>query len=183
MLTGLYHIIIIIVAVWAVVTGYRRGMMRQIGVATGVCFGIVIARLAAPECLQTVDEWVPQSLTGFNRPYLVKTLAFGGIYILVVVVIGLATIPLSKLIDALGSGILNSICGAIFKLFQFLMVLSIAYNLIADLNPDGDLTRSSRMHDGNMVEGVIKIAPAILGFPDGEEVGFRQQLEEAKKIS
>ena len=47
----------------------------------------------------------------------------------------------------------------------------------------GGLARTARFHDGNIVEGVMKIAPAVLGFPDGEEVGHYQQLEDAKKIS
>lgn len=183
MLNGIYHILIVIVAVLAVIYGYRQGFMRQTGVLLGVGFGIVFARLLSPDCLQTVDGWVPASFNGFNRSFLVLTLTNSGIYLIVAVVVSVASLPLSKLTDALGTGLLNSICGAVFKLFQYLMLLSIFYNVLVDINPQGSLTRSSGLHDGNIVEGVMKIAPAILGFPDGEEVGYRQQLEDAKAIS
>lgn len=183
MLSGFYHIVIIIVAVWAIFTGYRKGLLRQIGAILGVAFGIVATRTLAPGFLEFVDNWIPPIFGGFNRIYLVETLTCGIIYLVVSGAVQGCTFILGKLIGVIHLGVLGSISGALFRLFQFLMILSIVYNLIVDFKPEGDLTRSSRQHDGNVVEGVMKIAPIILGFPDGEEVGFRHQLEEAKKIS
>lgn len=183
MLNGLFHLLVIAAAVWGIISGYRCGFMRQMGLLVAVAFGIVAARLAGPDCMGYVDDWMPESVDGFKRNFVVATLSYGGIYLMVMGIISLISIPLGKLMAVFESGVLDSIAGAIFRLFQFLMVLSIVYNIIVDLNPSGELTKSSRQHDGNVVEGVIKVAPAILGFPDGEEVGYRQQLEDARKIS
>lgn len=181
--SGIYHIVIIVVAVWAVFTGYKRGFFRQIGEVLAVVTGIVVVRICASECYEFADEAVPGFVSGFNRPFLVKTLTCTILYVVVYSIIALITMTLGKLINVVGGDILNSIGGAVFRLFQWLIFLSLAYNLIADMSPSGTLTRSSRLHDGNVVEGVIKIAPAVLGFPDAEEVGHYQQLEDAKKIS
>lgn len=183
MLGGIYHLVVIAVAVWGIVTGFRKGLLRQMSAILGVAFGIVGARVGAPECTGYIDGWLPPTVSGFKRHFLTETLACGGIYILVSLLIGACMNPIAKLIGVIPAGILNSISGAVFRLFQFLMIVSIVYNLIVDMNPSGQLTRSSRHHDGNVVEVVMKIAPAVLGFPDGEEVGYRQQLEDAKKIS
>lgn len=183
MWSGIWHLVVITVAVWAIVTGFRRGFMRQAGWMLAVAFGIVGSRLASVDFNPVVEEWVPQWVDGFKRTFVVQTLAGSLIYIVVSVVIGLIALPLGGILRVLGGGILDSIGGAIFRLFQYLMIISIAFNLVVDMNPGGDLTRSSRQHDGNVVEGVMQLAPSVLGFPGGEEVGHRQQLEDAKKIS
>lgn len=183
MLNGVYHVIVIIVAVWGIFTGFRKGFLRQIGVMLGIGFGIVATRMASPECMDFFEDWIPKAITGFKRSFLLETLTCSVIYLVVAFGVELLTIPLGRLAGKMSSGVFNSICGAVCRLFQYIMILSIVYNIIVDLNPKGELTYSSRLHDGNIVEGVMKVAPAILGFPDGEEVGYQQQLEDAKKIS
>lgn len=183
MLGGIFHLIIIGVAVWAIITGYRSGMIRRLGSVLAVTFGIVITRLLAPETFDFFDGCVPGFFSGFNREFIVKSLACGVIYVFFTGLLELGLIPLAKLMKVYSPGVLDSIAGALFRLFQAMMLISILYNLIVDFSPSGSLARSSRLHDGNVVEGVIKIAPAILGYPDGEEVTHFQQLEDAKKIS
>lgn len=183
MWSGVYYIIVVAAAVWAVVTGFRRGFMRQTGGVLAVAFGIAASRILSPELSPSVDEWLPPQLNGFNRPFVCATLTCGGIYLIVAALVSICSLPLGKLLGMLGMGVLNSIGGAVFRLFRVLLVVSIFYNLISDLSPAGDLTRTSSLHDGNIVEGVIKIAPPLLGFQGAEEVAFRQQMEEAKKIS
>lgn len=183
MWNGAYYIIVVIVAVWGILTGYRKGLLRQAGGVLGVAFGIAATRMLSPDFADAVDGWVPSWISGFNRPFVVDTLACGIVYILSSGFISLCTMPLGRIIGILGAGVLDSIGGAVFRLFQVLMVLSIVYNLLVALSPTSDLTRSSNRHDGNIVEGVMKIAPPILGFPGAEEVAYRQQLEDARKIS
>lgn len=183
MWNGAYYIVVVAVAVWGILTGYRAGFMRQMGGVLGVAFGIVVTRMLAPEFAVQVDGWLPLSINGFNRPFLVDTLASGIIYLLVSAIISLCAMPLGKLMVVFSPGILDSIGGALFRLFQFLMLVSLVYNLLAAMNPSSDLTRTSSRHDGNIVEGVMMIAPPILDFPGAEEVAFRQQMEDARKIS
>lgn len=180
---GVYHIVVIAVAVWGLITGYRKGLFRQVGGVLGMAFGISAVRMVAPDFFHFTDEWIPQTIAGFKRGFLVETITCGIIYIVVSGFIQLCAIPIGKLVGLIRGGLLNMIAGALFRLFKYLFLVSIIYNVIADFNPEGELTRSSRQHDGNVVEEVMKIAPPILGFPDGEEVGRRQQLEDAKKIS
>ena len=178
-----YHIIVIALAVWGILTGYRKGLMRQLGSLIAVAFGIVLTIVLAPDFYSSMDNFIPGFVDGFKREFIVKTLSCTIIYVLVTGLLELIAIPLGKLMKVVHTGLVNSIAGALFRTFQLLMLISLFYNLIIDFNPSGSLTRISRLHDGNVVEGVIKVAPAILGFPDGEEVAHYQQLEEAKKIS
>lgn len=178
-----YHIVVIAVAVWGILTGYRKGLIRLLGSVVAVAFGIVATRLIAPECFDAFEAMVPGFISGFQRPFVVQTLTCLVIYVLVTGIFELVAIPLGKLMKVVPAGIVNSIGGALFRMFQFLILVSLFFNLIVDLNPSGELTRSSRLHDGNVVEVVMQMAPAILGFPGAEEVAHYQQLEDAKKIS
>lgn len=180
---GTYFIVVIAVTVWGTVTGFRKGIFRLMGQVLAVAFGISAVRLLAPSYIATIDSWIPPAISGFQRSFLAQTFTCSIIYIGVVWIVSLVTFPLGKILRVLGSGVLSSIAGALFRTFQYLMLVSIAYNLIVDMDTTGSLARTARFHDGNIVEGVMKIAPAVLGFPDGEEVGYYQQLEDAKKIS
>lgn len=183
MSNGIYHIIVIAVAIWGILSGYRKGLLRQLGGVLGMAFGISAAKLASGEFLPYVESWIPSFISGFNRGYMIRTLTGGVIYLVVFSTVQACCFPLGRLMGVIGGGVLNRIAGAVFRMFKYLFVVSIVYNFIIDMYPAGDLAKSCRQHDGNVVELVIKIAPPFLGFPDGEEVGFRQQLEDAKKIS
>lgn len=183
MWNGAYFVIIVAVAVWSVFSGYRMGIMRQGGTVIGIAFGIVAARLLAQAAIEVVNGWIPSFIQGFNRPILCETLTSGGIFLIGYSFISLCGSPLGKLLSVIRIGIIGSLCGALFRLFEFMIIVSILYNIIAAIAPASDLTRMSSRHDGNIVEGVMMIAPPILGFPGAEEVAFRQQMEDARKIS
>lgn len=183
MQNGVYYVIIIAVSVLGLFLGYRKGFLRQIGGVLGMAFGIVTVRMTAPDCMNYIDQWIPPYVSGFKRDFFLQTLTCGVIYLAVSYLVQLCCWPLGKIMGAIGGGMADQICGAAFKMFKYLFILSIVYNLIVDWDPAGSFSKSSRQHDGNLVEGVIKIAPPFLGFPDGEDVSKRQQLEDAKSIS
>lgn len=183
MWNALYHIIVIGLAVWGILTGYRKGLMRQLGSVIAVAFGIVLTIVLAPDFTPIIDGMIPDFVSGFNREFIVQTLSCTIIYVFTSGLLELVLMPLGKLMKVMPGGILDSIGGAIFRPFRYLLLISLFYNLIIDFNPSGPLTRVSRLHDGNVVEGVIKMAPGIMRFPGGEEVAHYQQLEDARKIS
>ena len=183
MLNGAYYVVVIAVAIWGIVSGFRKGIFRLIGSVLGVSFGIVAVHLLASDFLLWVDGLLPDAVSGFHRSFLAQTLTCGVIYLAVSWLVSILAFPLSLVLRVLGKGVITCIVGAIFRTFQFLMVVSIFYNLIVDVDSTGSLARTARYHDGNVVEAVLKIAPAVLDFPSAEDVGHRQQLEDARKIS
>lgn len=180
---GIYPLIVIAVAVLGIVTGYRKGIYRQLGGVLAVGFGIAAVHLFADDFLQWVDGIMPPFISGFHRSFLAQTLTCGIIYGAVVGLVSLATFPLKTVMMVVKSGVISDILGAAFRAFRYLMIISIFYNLLVDIDSTGTLARTARYHDGNVVEAVLKIAPAVLDFPSAEEVGHQQQLEDAKKIS
>lgn len=178
-----YHIIAIGLSVLAIFRGYKIGLMRQTSAILGMVFGVVCARVFAPMCVDFFMGLLPSFLHGFNSSFIVATFSAGAIYTLVYVIVKLLTGIIDFAFRIFSSGVLNSIAGSLFCLLKYVMFISIVYNFIVDINPESELLKIARDHDGNVIEGVMWVAPAILGFPDAEELGYRLQLERAKEIS
>lgn len=183
MANGAFYIIILGVAVFGILTGYRKGLLRQAGGLLGVAFGIVAVKAFAPSMISGIENWLPSAISGFKREFLIQSLSCGFLYLAVSSIVQLCCIPLNAIMHVMDKDVVSGIAGAVFRAFKYLMVVSIFYNVIIEISPSSSLAKTACHHDGNIVEGVMQIAPAILGFPGPEEVGFRQQLEDAKKIS
>lgn len=178
----LYHLLIIVAGVYGLLTGFRKGFLRQIDSVVAITFAIVAAYIFGPDIRDWVNGYL-QGFTSFNVPFIVATMSAILVFTAVYFILRLAMIPVAAMMRAIPGGVVNSIAGAAYRLFKYMVFLSLAYNLIVDVSPKSSLAKSSRSHDGNVVEGVVKLAPALMGFPSGEEVGHYQQLEDAKKIS
>lgn len=79
--------------------------------------------------------------------------------------------------------ILDNLGGAVYSLFKYMMFLSMAYNFIVVLNPGTVLLKSAKSDDGNAIEEVMLLSPALLGGQDVMDLSHLIQLEDAKKIS
>lgn len=179
----IYHIIVFAVSALAAVWGFRRGLARQTPAVIGVAFGIVSARLLAPGLLDVLHGAFPMVHGHVEERYAYDTLSTGIVFGLIYVLFSTITSFLGKVMASDDRTIVDNIAGAVFALFKYLLFLSIAYNLMVAVNPRSALLRSVRSDDGNAVEEVMLLSPALLGGQDVEELSHRIQLEEAKKIS
>lgn len=183
MIDAAYHIIVIAVALWGVVKGFRRGFTGQLPGVLGFSFGIVCARLFSPEGEGVARSLFPWIEGHAGSQFVYSVLSAVGIYIIVYVAFGVLTGVLRSAMQVFETGILDRLSGAVFTLLRYLMVLSIVYNLILCVDPDSSLMRQVRADDGNVVEGVVLMAPGLLGCLDCEDLSHILQLREARKIS
>lgn len=177
-----FHLLIVVAGVYGILSGYKKGFVRQVGSVMALAFAVAMAYMLSAD----VETWLWDYLSvwnAFNAIFVAKTLSVIMVFVPVYILLDLCLIPLGILMRNIESGVLNSISGAIYRTFKYFLFLSLLYNLLIDLQPTSALANTSRHHDGNIVEGVVKIAPLLLDFPSGEEVVYHQQLEEAKKIS
>lgn len=183
MSNAIYSLIVIGFASLAIFRGYKIGLVKQTSALLAMTFGAVCARILGPMGADYLMTLIPDFLRAFNTPFICASLSAGVIYVVVYVLVKLLTGIIDFAVRILSSGILNSIFGSLFCLLKYLMFISIVYNFIADVKPESGLLKTALGHDGNVVEGVMWIAPAILDFPDAEDLGHAYQLEQAKSIS
>lgn len=163
--------------------GKRRGLTGQLSSILGFLFGIAACALLWHDTAIYISEIWPSTastppMTMFLPSALACALIYGVVYMLM-----LALSPALRIIMMpLGKGPLNSLCGAIWGVAKYTMLLSLLFNVLLGMDQNSSLMKVSRQGDGNLVTGVMLVAPALTGAPDCEELAYRIQLMEAKQF-
>ncbi|MDE6754857.1 MAG: CvpA family protein [Muribaculaceae bacterium] len=178
-----YHIIVLVVAVVALFKGYSNGFTRQVSGILGFAFGTVCCHVFSDEVEGAIKWILPGigSVPGSTFIYSVITVAL--IYIVVFMVFRLLTGILRSAMQVFCIGLLDRLFGAAFCLVKYLLLLSIAYNIIVCINPSSPLMKYANADDGNIVECVMLLAPELLGCYSFSDLAHILQLREARKIS
>lgn len=181
--TQIYHIMVVLTAAAGLVIGWRKGFLRQIGGLCGIILGMILCRVLHDPGIEAVRSLWPSVEGKFASDFIYSTLAsaliFGGTYAACWLAAGL----LGSMMKTIRVGALNSIAGAAFCAFKFLTVLSLFFNLVLCVKPEGSLMKSCKAGDGNMIETVTGIAPALFDSYNADDLALRKQLQDAKKIS
>lgn len=177
-----YRLLVIIVALAGLFVGLRKGMVRQVASLLGLAFGIVCCRVFHAEGVEIVKSWWPSINEHFASEITYSVLATAAIFTVVYLAFQLVGVAIRGVLKLLNLGAINTIFGGAFGMFKYLLILSIIFNVIASLNPKSSLMEACKATDGNLIEWVMPIAPALLDN-DFDELEHLLQLEDAKKIS
>lgn len=186
-------VLVLVVALVAVIWGFRRGMARQTPSLIGVAFGIICARLFAEPMQEVIYGAFPEAHGSVGEEFIYSTIArtliFAGVFLIFATITGFLGRVLD---DDENSTILNNIGGSIFSLFKYMLILSLCMNCAVAMQltrparePDRlpDLIEYMKSDDGNAVEEAMLLGPACVGGEDGEELAHRLQLAAARRIS
>ena len=179
----IYHVIVLLIAAVAVVCGFRRGFARQTPSVIGMAFGIICARLLAPGLDDVLYGAFPSVHGKVEEKFVYDTLSTGMVFFSIYAIFRTVTGFLGRVMSSGENSILDNIAGAVYNLFKYMVFLSVAYNLIAAMNPRSEIMHSVKSDDGNVVEEVMLLGPALMGGEDAMDLSHKLQLEDAKKIS
>ena len=178
-----YHLIALLVFTYSVVRGYRKGVFRQVPMLIGFGLGVICAHLFAAPVEECLRDMFPSVATKPQGEFVYSIFSRGLIYLLVYELFSFITGFLKIFFAPLPKGMLGSLGGAAFMAVRYMLTLSVLYNFLLCWNMDSSLMRYAKSDDGNIVEEVMLIAPAILGGEDVGDLAHRLQLEAAKCIS
>lgn len=181
-LCSMFPLIIIVVLILAAWRGWYRGLLHQLASLMGLAFGIVFSRIFCADVSAWLVEHCPHLGEGIFPEYTYSmisvALVFGAVYLLFSL---LATV-LNSALSILHLGALNSIAGAVFSILKWVLMISVALNLWLSINPDSKLADYCDDGDGNIVELVMAVAPALTGTESPDDLEHRRRQEEAKTI-
>lgn len=145
---------ILILAVIAVggVIGFTRGLMVQLGSIVALVAGVVVARLLGPA---VAGLWAGDSTA------LDSAAAYGVAFLVGYVAAWLMARVLRKTVHTIHLGIIDRICGAVFKVLQWGLVLSLALNIYM-LAAGGDCSLNESEKPWR--RAAVDFAPAVLGY-------------------
>lgn len=184
----IYPLILILVLLLAVWRGWRKGMIYQVASLLGLGFGIVAARMFADAAMPVAEIFIPAEKSEDSadsilmRDYLTATLAAALVFSFVYLAFRLFAGLLNSALKLLHMGAVNSILGAAFNLCKWVLIMSIVLNLWLGLNPDSGLLKPCTDGDGNIVELVMGVAPAMLDTESPEELEYAIRIEQARQL-
>lgn len=180
---AIYHILVLAVALVGMVRGFHAGLLRQMSGVLGFVFGMVAARILGPDLSQWLAGLVPRYYDPVGKTFFLEILGYGLIWSSCMLLFSMFTRVLDFILGFIPAGIMNSLAGALFSTLKYLMFLSILFDLAICRPFDSPLMHCARHDDGNLVDGVIRLAPAVLGSMTAEDYIISVQLWEAKSIS
>lgn len=179
----MFHIFAIGVAALGVVRGYRRGLTGMVTCVLGMAFGIVCSHIFIDGVTEAIEGMLPVREDYIGGHYVATNVAAGLIFGAVYFVFRLVTRVIRDAMPMEGGGLLNSLLGTAFCVYNYLLMLSIVYNVMVGWDPGSRLMHDGKADDGNIISAVMWIAPAALGSESFSEFAHEEQLHQAKKIS
>ena len=147
-----FEIFLAVFSLIAIIWGAITGIISQLGSIAGIIVGVLACRAFGPQ----VSAWLESLAESGSSRTLLMVLA----YIVVFVAAYTAAWGIFRLLKIAAKkmqiGVLDRLCGAVFKLFLFIFCLSLALNLWNALAPE-------LMPKGVWAQRVEKTAPRILG--------------------
>ncbi len=145
-------ILLLAVVGTAVVIGYSRGILSQIGSIAAIVAGVVIARLLG----STVASWV-----GDGQSALDSVAGYGIAFVAAYAGVWYMSRMLRSAVRTAHLGVFDRVAGAAFKVFKWGLALSLVLNVYL-LVSDND----ERLHDPGAPwrKAAIDFAPAVLGY-------------------
>lgn len=167
----------------SLIIGFRRGFLRSLPLLIGVVCGIICAHIFATPLRGILLDLYPRLAGHTESEFIISNLSAGIVFLIISALFFPATLIVSRAFRRRELNVFDGIAGALASLFVTLIFLSLIYNGIVCINPHNSLMKSMRHGDGNIVHSVMMVAPVVLGGQTPEELGYLQQLDEARTIS
>lgn len=135
--------------------GYRRGLLAQVGSIFGVILGIVCCHVLG----SSVAEHFIEDGDGVDTILLTSVLSYALIFVAAYLTGRFLGNLLSGVLQRLHLGIFNRIGGAVFTMFEYLLVYSLLLNTFIGAFPNTQL----RTDYDSIKRFVINLAPDVLG--------------------
>lgn len=151
-----FDILTLIVVVWMVIEGLRKGLVKQVLSLVGILLGIVLA-IAYGEDLALKF--------GIEAKYAAVA-GFLIIFVITLVVAFLISFVLSKSLSTVGLGWVNRLLGVFFALLKGLSVLGMLYAAIFTLNAMFKIVEPQSFDKSISFNVVRKVAEPLLNYWD-----------------
>lgn len=145
-------ILIIIVAIAGAVMGFARGVIAQVGQIAAVIGAIVLCRVFGGAVASVIGS--PDDLEDVVVAYVI-------VFIVSYLLIWVVARMLRGVIRAARLGVVDSVAGAVFKMSQWLLILSLAINFYVAVGGGSD---AAEAQGKPWRRAVTDFAPAVLGY-------------------
>lgn len=155
-------IFIIVVALWAIINGWRNGFFKELVSGIGWLVGLAIAAT----CYSYLGEYLV--MKGSEANIVTNIVAFFILWILVPIVLGLVATILTSALNGLQLGLPNSLLGAAVSLLKYAILISCVLNVMSALR----ILNESRTEGSKLFEptkAMVSVLFNTFGQPNGQD--------------
>lgn len=160
-------IFIIVVAVWAVFSGWRNGLFKELAAGVGYLAGLLIAAT----CYSTFGEYL--AVNGTQANMMTSVIAFFILWVVAPIALGLAANILTKVLDRAHLGGINRLAGSAVSLLKFTILLSCVLSVMSALG----ILNEQRTRDSMLYEPVKSVLSSAIDWAIADEVQPMEQVD------
>lgn len=151
---NIFDIITLLVALWAIISGWRKGLILQLGSLVGIVLALFFASRYAEQVgsfLHLSEAWI-------------KPGGFIAVALLTLLLIALTGRLLRSLFQAAGLGVVDILLGIAISLAKWLLLLSALYSAFATLNNKLDLVKRESMAQSYTFKPVCRVVEVVMPY-------------------
>lgn len=153
-------ILILVVFIASAGYGFYKGMIVQVGALVAILFAVVLCRLAG--------GWLAGVIAGHDGVSEADVvIAKVTLFVIGYLSVRIAARFIKQITHALALGALDRLGGALFSLFQWMLVLSLLMNLWFVIKPEPAIEELATLGNGHVGPAILHLAPAVLGWVMG----------------
>lgn len=131
---------IIVVLIWAVYSGWKNGLIKELASGVGILFGLMIAAT----CYKSFGNLL---IGGENESHGVRVFSFFFLWVFSPLVLGLLANLLTRMLNSVHLGGINRAGGSLLSAFKFTILLSCLLNVMSFLGLLTAPTEDSRFYE------------------------------------
>lgn len=162
-------IFILVVVVWAIISGWRNGLLKEIVTSAGYLFGLLIAAT----CYSTFGEYL--AVNGSQGNMMTSIIAFFILWVVSPIVLGLAANLLTKVLNRAHLGGLNRIAGSAVSLLKFTILLSCVLCVMSALG----ILNEQRTKESVLFEPVKSVVSSVIDMVIDDDVRPMETVDHA----
>ena len=155
-------IFIVVLLGWAVFSGWRNGLVKELLSSAGFLVGLLVAAT----CYSYLGKYL--AVEGTESNMLTSVIAFFLLWIVVPIALGLVANVLTRAVRGMSLGMPNSILGALVSFLKFFLLISCVLNVMEALHiMNEEKTASSHLYRP-VTESLRLFFPDNGGNADGD---------------
>ncbi len=151
-------IILGLLLLFAVINGFRRGLISEVASLAALVFGV----WGAIEFSYITSDFLTNNM-GIDTDHL-NLISFIVTFIVIVILIHLIASSLSKLLEVAMLGWLNRITGMVFGFLKTAFILSILLLVFNKIDNDVHILSQKAKSESRLYEPIRKFAPSVFPF-------------------
>lgn len=153
-----FDILIIIVTLYCILSGYRSGFIKQLSSLVGV----VVSAMLSGKIADLIFPYIKN--IGQTPDYITAPMSFVVAFLIILIAFFILGRMLETIVKTLKMGILNKLCGSAFCLIKWFFLISIIINVLTTLDDENKLINKNITEESKTFIYIQKFGPKIIPY-------------------